>query len=284
MEAFLEGHGTWIESVVSCPRGEALTFEFDFPFRHIVVEQIMDGMALDRQCLGVATIRTVRSEANGVARRADGRSLGFGSTTPAGDRPSGVCRRGWRRGTMVALLLKVIVTGLLMAALPATAATCAPKTEEIRDAQNRLVGTMRTQADCTLEARDRVGWFLGRYSPRSRETRDVGGRLVSRGNTLAALVWNADKGTYSRPFMSKCRYCNSTSYGSGCLRSPHRQHEHVGDEKCCEFCGASSYGSGCLNSPTKRHRHGSGSGKCRWCGSTATGSGCLNSPTRNHEK
>ena len=54
MEAFLEGHRAWIESVVGCPRGEALTFEFDFPFSHLVVEDMMDGVALDRQRLGAA--------------------------------------------------------------------------------------------------------------------------------------------------------------------------------------------------------------------------------------
>ena len=185
---------------------------------------------------------------------------------------------------MVALLLRVLFTGILMSAARMAAADCTPLTEEIRDPGHRLMGTIRTQRDCLLEAHDRSGRLLGRYSPRSRETRDAGGRLVSRGNTLPALIWAADKNTDSRPFMSNCRYCNSTSYGSGCLRSPHKRHEHVEDEKRCEFCGSSSYGSGCLNSPTKRHRHGSGANKCRWCGSTATGSGCLNSPTRNHEK
>lgn len=54
MEAFLEGHRPWIESVVGCPRGEALTLEFDFPFGHLVVEHLMNGVNLDRQCLGAA--------------------------------------------------------------------------------------------------------------------------------------------------------------------------------------------------------------------------------------
>jgi ATP-dependent 26S proteasome regulatory subunit len=40
----------------------------------------------------VAAVRTVRSEANGVASRADGRTLGFGSTTPTGEHPPVVCR------------------------------------------------------------------------------------------------------------------------------------------------------------------------------------------------
>ncbi len=180
------------------------------------------------------------------------------------------------------LRLLLIVICVLLTATPSAAPACPPKLEEIRDAQNRLVGTLRTQGDCAMEARDRASRLLGRYDPRSRQTRDAQGRLVSTGNTLPALIWAAGVKTDVRPVMSKCRYCNSTSYGS-CLRSPHKKHEHIEDEKRCEFCGSSSYGS-CLNSPTKKHRHGSGSNKCRWCGSTSTGSGCLNSPNRNHEK
>lgn len=84
--------------------------------------------------------------------------------------------------------------------------------------------------------------------------------------------------------MSKCRWCGSSRYGSGCSNSPTKKHEHNDDEKKCEFCGSSSYGSGCSNSSTKKHRHGSGSNKCRWCGSTSNGSGCSNSPTKKHEK
>jgi len=54
MEAFLAGQRTWIESVVGCPRSEALTLEFDFPFSHHVLEHMMDGVDLDRECLGAA--------------------------------------------------------------------------------------------------------------------------------------------------------------------------------------------------------------------------------------
>jgi len=88
----------------------------------------------------------------------------------------------------------------------------------------------------------------------------------------------------SKPASTRCRYCDSTGYGSGCLRSPHRKHEHLGDERRCEFCGSSGYGGGCLNSPTKKHRHGSGAGKCRWCGAKTLGGGCLNSPAGSHER
>lgn len=54
MEAFIEGHPGWIETAIGCPRGEALTLELSFPFSHLVIEHMMDGVELDRQCLGVA--------------------------------------------------------------------------------------------------------------------------------------------------------------------------------------------------------------------------------------
>ncbi|MFB3779479.1 MAG: AAA family ATPase [Bryobacteraceae bacterium] len=54
MEAFIEGYRAWIETAIGCPRGEALTLEFNFPFSHLVLEQMMAGVELDRQCLGAA--------------------------------------------------------------------------------------------------------------------------------------------------------------------------------------------------------------------------------------
>jgi SpoVK/Ycf46/Vps4 family AAA+-type ATPase len=42
----------------------------------------------------LAAVRNVRVEANGVAGRADGRSLGFGPATPSGERPAAICRGG----------------------------------------------------------------------------------------------------------------------------------------------------------------------------------------------
>ena len=35
---------------------------------------------------------------------------------------------------------------------------------------------------------------------------------------------------------TKCKYCGSTSYGSGCYHSPTGKHEHRDDEKHCEYC------------------------------------------------
>jgi len=87
------------------------------------------------------------------------------------------------------------------------------------------------------------------------------------------------------PTMStRCRHCNSTSYGHGCQYGPDHLHEHIDDEKHCEWCGSSSYGHGCQYGPNRLHRHGHGGGKCIWCGSTSTGAGCQYSPTRRHER
>ena len=55
--------------------------------------------------------------------------------------------------------------------------------------------------------------------------------------------------------MSKCKFCGSSSFGSGCYNSPTKNHEHIGIGDKCVYCGSSSYGSGCYNSPTKTHEH-----------------------------
>ena len=52
----------------------------------------------------------------------------------------------------------------------------------------------------------------------------------------------------------------------------------------CKYCGSMNYGTGCMHSPTKKHCHGHGANKCVWCGSTSNGSGCMHSPTKKHEK
>ena len=52
----------------------------------------------------------------------------------------------------------------------------------------------------------------------------------------------------------------------------------------CRHCNSTSYGRGCQYGPGRLHRHGHGGGKCIWCGSTSTGSGCQYSPTKRHER
>ena len=51
----------------------------------------------------------------------------------------------------------------------------------------------------------------------------------------------------------------------------------------CRHCNSTSYGHGCQYGPNRIHRQGRG-GKCIWCGSTSTGSGCQYSPTKRHER
>lgn len=60
--------------------------------------------------------------------------------------------------------------------------------EEIRDARNALIGTITQKSGGVLEARNASGRLAGTFNPRNRETRDHQSRLVSHGNTLAALL------------------------------------------------------------------------------------------------
>jgi hypothetical protein len=58
MTAFLEPHRPWLEAVLGCPLGEALTFEVQLPFGQLAAESLLDGVRLDRGCLdGAATLR-----------------------------------------------------------------------------------------------------------------------------------------------------------------------------------------------------------------------------------
>jgi len=55
---------------------------------------------------------------------------------------------------------------------------------------------------------------------------------------------------------SKCMYCNSTNYGTGCPFSPNKIHVHVDDVSKCIYCGSKNFGSGCPFSRNKIHVHG----------------------------
>ncbi len=57
---------------------------------------------------------------------------------------------------------------------------------------------------------------------------------------------------------SKCMYCGSTYYGSGCIYSSHGTHVHTGNDGKCIYCGSLYYGSGCIFNPyNNMHVHGS---------------------------
>lgn len=61
---------------------------------------------------------------------------------------------------------------------------------------------------------------------------------------------------------SKCRYCDSTGYGRGCVYAPDKVHRHIETDERCEYCGNTGYGRGCVHNPAKVHVHGSGNSKC----------------------
>jgi len=62
------------------------------------------------------------------------------------------------------------------------------KREQLRYELGRLLGTIATQSNGKIEARDALARFKGTYDPKSNETRDSLGRLVGKGNLLAALI------------------------------------------------------------------------------------------------
>ena len=49
--------------------------------------------------------------------------------------------------------------------------------------------------------------------------------------------------------ISKCIYCDSTSYGKPCLFSPTNTHAHMSDPGKCMYCGSKNKGSGCIYNP-----------------------------------
>jgi hypothetical protein len=54
MDAFMEKYRPWIESVTGCSNADTLTLECNFPFSHVVLEQLLSEVHLDRQCLTAA--------------------------------------------------------------------------------------------------------------------------------------------------------------------------------------------------------------------------------------
>ena len=61
--------------------------------------------------------------------------------------------------------------------------------QEFRDFSGRLVGWVEKSGG-RLEGRDYGGRFKGWFDHQANETRDYAGRLVGRGNMLAALVFS----------------------------------------------------------------------------------------------
>lgn len=59
------------------------------------------------------------------------------------------------------------------------------------------------------------------------------------------------------PQVSRCMYCNSTSFGKGCRYAPKGIHFHSDNSKKCSYCGSPNYGRGCRMNPFGDiHLHG----------------------------
>lgn len=65
-----------------------------------------------------------------------------------------------------------------------------------------------------------------------------------------------EKSTTFKP-VSRCNYCNSVSYGTGCRFAPGGVHFHGDDSRKCSYCGSLNYGKGCrFNLVDNTHIHG----------------------------
>ena len=60
--------------------------------------------------------------------------------------------------------------------------------QELRDRQNRLIGSYNTNSQGIIELRDHRHYFLGRYDPSTNETRDSRSQLIGKGNLLSSLL------------------------------------------------------------------------------------------------
>lgn len=60
--------------------------------------------------------------------------------------------------------------------------------QELRDRSNRLIGKIKQRSDGKMEGRDASNRLKGTYDPRTNETRDASNRVVGKGNLLATLI------------------------------------------------------------------------------------------------
>lgn len=60
--------------------------------------------------------------------------------------------------------------------------------QQLRDSNSRTIETITITSNGRLEGRDANGRLKGTYDPKTDQTRDSNGRVVGRGNVLAAVV------------------------------------------------------------------------------------------------
>lgn len=60
--------------------------------------------------------------------------------------------------------------------------------QELRNAQNHLIGTVEKDSQGKQTLRDAKNHIKGFYDPKTNETRDVRNHLVGKGNLLTSLL------------------------------------------------------------------------------------------------
>jgi hypothetical protein len=60
--------------------------------------------------------------------------------------------------------------------------------QELRDRNNRLIGKIKTLSNGKLELRDASNKLKGVYDPKTDQTKDASNRLVGKGNLLTTLL------------------------------------------------------------------------------------------------
>lgn len=63
--------------------------------------------------------------------------------------------------------------------------------EQIKDYYGKILGSLETQANGDIIARDFYGAILGRWDKKMDVTKDFFGKIIARGNVVAGLVWEA---------------------------------------------------------------------------------------------
>lgn len=59
---------------------------------------------------------------------------------------------------------------------------------ELRDARGQIIGILTARANGDVVLRDTGNTYVGSYNRRTNETRDRSGKLVGKGNLLAAML------------------------------------------------------------------------------------------------
>src|SRR3546814_2400579 len=77
---------------------------------------------------------------------------------------------------------------IVTVALLWTTVALAADIQYLRDPNGALLGRVINRRDGLIEARSAQNMLLGRFDPRTNETRDENNRLVATGNMLSALI------------------------------------------------------------------------------------------------